>query len=139
MQKMLRKLWNKICYLWSMFRKKTKSCEVVFIEENIIIVGKERYHHHSHELQEIKKLLLSNNLKLNKIMAKIDDLNQLVSDLQISVDTKQAAIAAAIAAFEQTIADLTAQLGTGVTDAQLQAVIDNLTAAKTDLEATPTA
>lgn len=72
-------------------------------------------------------------------MSKIDDLNALVADLQASVDTKQASLAAAIAAFEQTIADLQALLATGATEAQLQTVIDSVTAAKTDLEATPTA
>jgi peptidoglycan hydrolase CwlO-like protein len=75
---------------------------------------------------------------LGGLVAKIDDLNTKVDELQASLDTKQAQIAAAIAAFEQTIADLTAQLGTGgATDSQLQAVIDKLDAAKADLEATP--
>ena len=62
-----------------------------------------------------------------------------VADLQTSLDTKQAAIADAIAAFEKTIADLTAQLGTGATPAQLQTIIDSVTSAKTDLESTPLA
>jgi peptidoglycan hydrolase CwlO-like protein len=77
--------------------------------------------------------------KLNVIMGKVEDLQQVVSDLQTSLDAKQEAIAAAIAAFEQTIADLTAQLATGATADQLQAIIDSVTAAKTDLEGTPTA
>jgi len=92
-----------------------------------------------HEIEKInsnQSIIIQNQ---NKIMAKIDELNQTVVDLQATVDSKQAQIAAAIAAFEQTIADLTAQLGTGVTDAQLQSVIDNLSAAKSDLESTPTA
>jgi len=118
---------------------KKKTIEIVYLEKDIIMVGKDKFHHHDHELQEIK-IALTLLIKQNKkIMSKIDELNQTVTDLQTSVDAKQEQIAAAIAAFEQTIADLTAQIGTGVTDAQLQTVIDNLTAAKTDLEATPTA
>lgn len=70
-------------------------------------------------------------------MAKIDELVQAVADLQITVDTKQAQIAAAIATFEQTIADLTALIGNAPTDAQLQSVIDTVAVAKADLEATP--
>lgn len=55
-------------------------------------------------------------------------------------DAKQQQIADAIAAFEKTIADLTAQINSGAaTPEQLQTVVDNLNAAKTDLEATPVA
>ncbi len=93
-------------------------------------------HLHIHyDEKKIDKILHNQTL----IMSKIDDLNQAVADLQASVDAKQEQIATAIAAFEQTIADLRALLGQGVTDAQLQTVIDNVTSAKTDLEATPTA
>lgn len=81
-------------------------------------------------------------IKQNKqIMGQIEDLTSQVDDLQASIDTKQAAIASAIAAFEQTIADLQAQIAAGsvATPAQLQAISDKLTAAKADLESTPTA
>lgn len=65
------------------------------------------------------------------IMAKIDELVQAVQDLQTSVDTTQAAIAAAITALE-------AQVAEGATPEQLQGVIDSLKAVQTDVESTPT-
>ncbi len=71
-------------------------------------------------------------------MATIEEVNQAVADLQTSLDAKQDQIAAAIAAFEQSIADLQAQIAAGsATPEQLQTVVDNLSAAKSDLEATP--
>jgi len=74
---------------------------------------------------------------------KFDELQQLATDLQTSLDAKQDQIAAKIAADKQTIADLQAIIdaGTGnaTTDAQLQGVIDSLTASKADLEGTATA
>jgi len=95
------------------------------------------HNHFPNESEVMKKLNFI--IKNQKIMAdELTTLQTLVSDLQVSIDTKQAAIASAIAAFEQTIADLTAQLGTGASPAQLQAIIDSITLAKTDLESTPT-
>jgi prefoldin subunit 5 len=76
--------------------------------------------------------------KLNIMAGELTALQQTVTDLKVSIDTKQAAIEAAITAFNQTIADLTAQLANGATPAQLQAVIDDLNIAKADLESTPT-
>ena len=73
--------------------------------------------------------------KQNKIMATLTELQQAVSDLQTSVDTKQAAIA-------QAIADLEAQITAGggaASEAELQAVVDSLKATQTDVEGTPTA
>lgn len=93
-------------------------------------------HLHLHYNDEKLDLIIH---KLSKMADELTTLQTLVTDLQTSIDTKQAAIAAAIAAFEQTIADLQAQLGQGATPAQLQAIIDSVTAAKTDLESTPTA
>jgi peptidoglycan hydrolase CwlO-like protein len=124
-----------------LFTPKKKVIEVMFIQEDEIRIGKDKWHKHSHEIQEIRNALSLLIKQNKKIMSKIDDLNQTVTDLQATVDAKQQQIADAIAAFEKTIADLTAQIGTGtgVTDEQLQTVIDNLTAAKADLEATPTA
>jgi hypothetical protein len=52
-----------------MFRSRKKKCEVHFIEEHIIIINGEQYHHNSHILQEIKKIELSNGRKLDKIIA----------------------------------------------------------------------
>lgn len=102
------------------------------------------HNHHVHvhfdnDTEIFKQLLLI--LKNQKKMAdEMATLTTLVADLQTSLDTKQAAIAAAIAAFEKTIADLTAQSSTGgATAAQLQTVIGSLTASKADLESTPLA
>lgn len=103
-----------------------------------ITINHHHYFHSDDEGQILKQLSII-TLKLNNMADELATLNQLVTDLQTSVDTKQAAIASAIAAFEQTIADLTAQLAGGATPAQLQTIIDNVTAAKTDLESTPTA
>lgn len=105
---------------------------------------------HKHEitvnlagLDKVIDLLFNNKQKLDKIMAKIDELNQLVTDLQSSVDAKQDQIANAIAALEAHIAELQAIIDAGNVDGataeQLQAVIDSVTATKADLEATPTA
>lgn len=49
------------------FQQKKKTCDVIFIEENIIIVGKERYHRHDHEFQEIKQSLSLIIKTLNKM------------------------------------------------------------------------
>ena len=71
----------------------------------------------------------SSKKQLKKIMAKIDEVLQAVSDLQAQVNTTQDAITAAIAALNDQIAN-------GATPAQLQAVIDGLTAVKTDVAGT---
>lgn len=50
-----------------LFTPKKKKAEITFIEENVIIVSGEKYHHHSHELSEIKSLLktiLKNQIKM---------------------------------------------------------------------------
>lgn len=63
----------------------------------------------------------------------LDDLKAEAAALQTSVDTMQAAVAAAIAALE-------AQIGTGgITDADLQPIIDSLKATQADVDSTPTA
>lgn len=104
-----------------------------------LIVNNNYYFHSKYEGEIFKQLSLI--LKNQKKMAdELATLTTLVADLQTSLDTKQAAIAEAIAAFEKTIADLTAQSSTGgATAAQLQTVIDSLTASKADLESTPLA
>lgn len=99
-------------------------------------------HIHIHyEDKESREQLHSINKKIDKIMAKFEEVQAQVTALQTSLDAKQEQIAAAIAAFEQTIKDLQDQIanGGGATPEQLQSLLDQLTAAKTDLEATPTA
>ena len=103
-----------------------------------ITINHNHYFHMKHESQILQQLSLI--LKNQKNMAdELATLTTAVADLQISLDSKQLAISDAIAAFEKTIADLTAQLGTGATPAQLQTIIDSVNSAKTDLESTPTA
>lgn len=67
-------------------------------------------------------------------MATIEEVQQAIADLQTSVDTKQAAIAAAIAALEAQIA-----AGSAATPDQLQTVVDGLKAVQADVDSTPTA
>lgn len=50
-----------------MFRKKKKLIEVVYVEENIILINEHRFHRSDHELHEIFKLLLAQGQKLDKI------------------------------------------------------------------------
>ena len=101
------------------------------------VINHHHYFHCENETDILKQLSLI--LKNQKNMAdELATLTTAVADLQNSLDTKQLAISEAIAAFEKTIADLTAQLATGATAAQLQTIIDSVTAAKSDLESTPT-
>ena len=67
-----------------------------------------------------------------KIMATIQDVQDAVAALQVSVDTKQQAIADAIAALE-------IQISGGATPEALQAVVDSLKAVQGDVDSTPTA
>jgi uncharacterized protein YlxW (UPF0749 family) len=70
-----------------------------------------------------------------KIMATLAELQQAVADLQTSVDTKQQAIADAIKALEDQIAN---NSGT-ITEADLQPIVDSLKATQADVDSTPTA
>lgn len=68
-------------------------------------------------------------------MATLTELQQAVTDLQTSVDTKQQAIADAIKALEDQIA-----AGAGAaTEADLQGIVDSLKATQADVDSTPTA
>jgi len=78
--------------------------------------------------------ILQIHQKLDKTMATIEEVQQAVADLQATVDTTQAAIAAAIKALEDQIA-----AGSAATPEQLQAVIDSLKAVQSDVASTPTA
>lgn len=86
-------------------------------------------------LTVLNSVLLILNLKKQKQMAtKLEELQQVVADLQASVDEKQAAIAAAIQALKDQIA-----AGAGAaTEADLQAIIDSLQATDADIDSTPT-
>lgn len=96
--------------------------------------GPQNHHVHGHiDFSPLLEVLLSINQKLNKTMATIEEVQQAVADLQATVDTTQAAIAAAIKALEDQIA-----AGSAATPEQLQAVIDSLRAVQTDVSSTPT-
>lgn len=41
----------------ALFPQKKKTCTVVFVDQHIVMIRGERYVHHDHELQEIKKML----------------------------------------------------------------------------------
>lgn len=88
------------------------------------------------ELEKIYKLLFTNNLKIDKLMASIQDLNAKLDELQASLDAEQQQILDAIAALEQTIADLQAIVEEGGTEAERQALLDKMDDIKADLEAT---
>jgi seryl-tRNA synthetase len=49
------------------FKPKKKTCEITYIEENVIIIRGEKYHSHSHELQDIKNSLSLIIKTLNKM------------------------------------------------------------------------
>jgi len=82
------------------------------------------------------KTLSDINKKLDKIMANVQELTDLVDALQASVDTLQETITTTITGLDATIADLTDQLANGATPAQVQVLVEKLTATKADLEAT---
>jgi hypothetical protein len=69
-------------------------------------------------------------------MPTLQELSTKVDELQTSLDEEQVAIQAAIDALNTTITDLQAQVTSGGTEADRQAVLDKLTAIKTDLEGT---
>lgn len=87
-------------------------------------------------LKDIHKLLLTNNSKLDQIMATIQELTAQVDELQVALDNEQAQVAAALEGLNQTIADLTALVADGGTEAERQALADKLAAIKADLEGT---
>lgn len=73
-------------------------------------------------------------------MPTLQELNAKVDELQGSLDAEQVAIQAAIDGLTAVAADLQTQLdaaiAAGGTDADRQALLDKITAIKTDLEAT---
>lgn len=88
-------------------------------------------------------ILLFIQIKHNKTMATLQELNDKVTELQASVDAEQAQIAALLATNAQVIVDLNAQitalqeqLAGAVTPEAIQGVIDGLNAIKADVEGT---
>lgn len=76
------------------------------------------------------------NLKLDQIMATIQQLSAKVDELQAALDAEQQQIADAIAALQQTVADLQVLVTDGGTEADRQAVSDKLDAVIADLKST---
>lgn len=82
-------------------------------------------------------LLLTTNILINiKNMAKLSDIANAVSDLQNSLDLEQKAILAALAGMQSTIDSLNQMIVDGGTESERQAVLDQLSAVKADLEST---
>jgi len=80
-----------------------------------------QFHHHHYKHKKTKK-----------IMASLQEIQDAIAALQLSVDAKQAAIAAAILALQE-------QIAAGGTPAQLQQIVNDLQAVQADVESTPTA
>lgn len=107
-------------------------------------------------LAQILKAVNINTDKLNSIKMTVEELSALadtqatqIADLQTSADATQQKVADAVKAFEDSIADLKAQIAnlpTGPDSEALQAIADKFTAnnaalaaLKADLESTPVA
>lgn len=52
----------------ALFPEKTKTVAVTYVGKLVVIIGKEKYHHHSHSDEEIKSLIIANGKKLDKIL-----------------------------------------------------------------------
>jgi len=90
----------------------------------------------------LKQFNFNKRLKQNK-MSTLQELSEKVSELQGSLDTEQQQVAdllaqkdAAIESLNTTIAELQALVTAGGTESERQAILDQLNAIKTDLEAT---
>jgi len=88
------------------------------------------------DAEKILKELQTLTIKTNQIMATIQEISAKVDELQTKLDAEQEQIAAAIATLNQAVADLTTALADGGTAEERQAVIDKISSAITDLEAT---
>lgn len=103
-----------------------------FIDIHVSGLSTDQYDHIKKELHSLRETLFINNQKLDLIMATFAEVQQALTDLQASIDTKQAAIA-------QAIADLEAKIAAGAaTPEELQTIVDGLKAAKDDVDSTPT-
>lgn len=69
-------------------------------------------------------------------MPTLAEVSAKVDELQTALDAEQVQIADAIAALQTTVTDLTAQVVSGGTEADRQAVVDKISAVITDLQAT---
>lgn len=88
-------------------------------------------HIHHHYINE--KLILK---QLKYIMATLQELSDKVDVLQVALDAEQEQIAAAVAALQQTVADLNVLVAEGGSPQERQAIIDKINATIADLEST---
>lgn len=69
-------------------------------------------------------------------MPTLEEVSVKVDELQTALDAEQIQIADAIAALQATVTDLTAQVVSGGTEADRQAIVDKISAVITDLSGT---
>jgi seryl-tRNA synthetase len=116
------------------FKPKKKTLEIIFVEENVIMVGKDKYHHHDSEIQEIKKQLFLINKTL-KTMAKTQ--SETAAELRAIKDQNEKArveILAKIKALEDALATA------GNTSDEVDAAVQDLKASvQTDDDMNPDA
>lgn len=108
-----------------LFKPKKRTLEITYIQENVIIVGKDTYHRHDHELQEIKKffkVIIKNQNKMAKSLAELKAEVEAQSTALDTISGSVTGIQGDIAALKQKIADLSAGA-----DAAVQAALDELT------------
>lgn len=101
------------------------------------------FHFHFHKekglkaaLKEIKCLIISNQTKIENIMATIQELSAKVDTLQSAIDTEQEQIKTVIEGLQTANAALEALVADGGTAEERQAISDKLDTAIADLQAT---
>lgn len=89
------------------------------------------HNHYHYTDKNLFELLLLTQTNISKIMAKLEELQAALADLQTTVDNKQAEIIAEIQSLKDQIAN-----GGEVTDEDLDGLIATVNSIKTDLETT---
>lgn len=111
-----------------LFTPKKKTIDVIFIEENVIQIGKDKYHRHDHELQEIRNalsLLIKQNKKIMATQKEAaDKVNAVAAELAKANTEIQAKI--------QALVDAAGNADNVSTE--LQTAIDNLVPAAQALD-----
>lgn len=100
-----------------------KKCEITYLDQYIVVIGKDKYLRHDHEFATIKRQLNSIIYKLNKMANEIEDLTAEVQEtkgIMSSAKTLIEGFAAALAA-------------AGTNPAKLKALRDDLNAGSEEL------